>query len=128
MNQVHARAAAPAGVPGRTPTAPRRRSDSWPWATTELVFGRTRRPAAASGASPTFWNGWSLTTRFASSCRWVNAEAIRRGAFPSVRDLTTEIRTFINGWNRRKHPVIWTKTPDEILTKLNRKKTSAPSH
>ena len=58
----------------------------------------------------------------------IERQAIRRGVFPSVRDLTTKIRAFIDGWNRRKHPFIWTKTPDEILTKLNRKKTSAPSH
>ena len=58
----------------------------------------------------------------------IERQAIRRGVFPSVRDLTLKIRAFINGWNRRRHPFIWTKTPDEILTKLNRKRTSAPGH
>ena len=58
----------------------------------------------------------------------IERQAIRRGVFPSVRDLTTKIRAFINGWNRRKHPFIWTKTPDEILDKINRKRTSAPGH
>jgi hypothetical protein len=38
----------------------------------------------------------------------------------TVRDLTTKIRQFINGWNDRKHPFIWTKTPEEILAKINR--------
>jgi transposase len=58
----------------------------------------------------------------------IERQAIRRGAFPSVRDLMIKIRAFIDGWNRRKHPFIWTKTPDEVLTKLNRKKTSAPGY
>jgi hypothetical protein len=39
-----------------------------------------------------------------------------------------KIRHFINGWNDRKHPFIWTKTADEVLRKINRKKTSAPDH
>ena len=50
----------------------------------------------------------------------IERQAIRRGVLPSVHDLTAKIRTFINGWNHRKHPFIWTKTPDEILTKINR--------
>ena len=58
----------------------------------------------------------------------IERQAIRRGVIPSVRDLNAKIRAFITGWNHRKHPFIWTKTPDEILDKLNRKKTSAPRH
>jgi len=50
--------------------------------------------------------------------------AIRRGAFASVKDLIAAIGTFIDGWNERCQPFIWTKTPDEILTKAHRKKTS----
>jgi len=58
----------------------------------------------------------------------IERQAIRRGVFPSVRDLTTKIRAFITGWNRRKHPFIWTKTPDQILAKIKRKQTSSASH
>jgi transposase len=60
----------------------------------------------------------------------IERQAIRRGAFPSVRDLTIKIRAFIDGWNRRKHPFIWTKAPEEILAKINRKRkqTSTTSH
>ena len=47
---------------------------------------------------------------------------------PSVHDLTGKIRDFINGWNNRRHPFIWTKTPDQILTKIERKKTSLTRH
>ncbi len=52
----------------------------------------------------------------------IERQAIRRGSFTSVRDLMIKIRAFIDGWNRRKHPFIWTKTPVEILAKLDRKR------
>jgi len=58
----------------------------------------------------------------------IERQAIRRGTFTSVRDLMTKIRQFINGWNPRRHPFIWTKTPDDILTKIKRKQTSTTSH
>lgn len=58
----------------------------------------------------------------------IQRQAIRRGSFGSVRELMIKIRVFIDGWNNRKHPFIWTKTPDEILAKINRKRTSAPRH
>jgi transposase len=58
----------------------------------------------------------------------IERQAVRRGTFHSVRDLNAKIRIFVNGWNDRKHPFIWTKTAEEILTKINRKRTSAPSH
>jgi transposase len=45
----------------------------------------------------------------------IERQAIRRGSFPSVRDLMIKIRAFITGWNARKHPFIWTKPADEIL-------------
>lgn len=41
----------------------------------------------------------------------IERQAIRRGAFPSVRDLMVNIRTFITGWNQRAQPFIWTKPP-----------------
>jgi transposase len=47
----------------------------------------------------------------------IERQAIHRGTFGSVRDLTTAIRTYINGWNNRAQPFVWTKTADEILNK-----------
>ena len=38
----------------------------------------------------------------------------------SVKDLTGAIRAFIDGWNDRAHPFIWTKTADQILAKAKR--------
>jgi len=54
----------------------------------------------------------------------IERQALRRGVFPSVRDLIGKIKDFITGWNQRAHPFIWTKTPEEILTKLKRKQIS----
>jgi hypothetical protein len=45
-----------------------------------------------------------------------------------VRDLVTKIRLFINGWNDRAHPFVWTKTADQILQKANRPKNSNTDH
>jgi transposase len=45
----------------------------------------------------------------------ITRQAIRRGSFTSVRDLTDAIRAFIDGWNERCQPFIWTKTADQIL-------------
>ena len=45
----------------------------------------------------------------------IERQAIRRGTFGSVRDLTAAISDFIDGWNDRCQPFTWTKTADEIL-------------
>src|SRR4051795_2671054 len=58
----------------------------------------------------------------------IERQAIHRGTFASVRDLTAKIRLFINGWNNRCHPFVWTKTADQILTKANRPKNSPTDH
>lgn len=44
----------------------------------------------------------------------IERQAIHRGTFGSVRELTTAIRTFINGWNQRARPFVWTKTADDL--------------
>lgn len=58
----------------------------------------------------------------------IDKQAIRRGVFPSVKDLNAKIRAFVNGWNDRCHPFVWTKTANEILTKANRPTTSNTGH
>ena len=58
----------------------------------------------------------------------ITRQAIRRGTFTSVKDLIAAIETFIDGWNDRCQPFVWTKTADDILTKANRKKTSNTQH
>lgn len=58
----------------------------------------------------------------------IDKQVIKRGVFPSVKDLNAKIRAFVNGWNDRCHPFVWTKTADEILTKANRSATSNTGH
>jgi transposase len=58
----------------------------------------------------------------------IERQAIHRGSFPSVRDLMIKIRAFINGWNDRCHPFIWTKPADQVLQKIKRKKNSLTCH
>ena len=58
----------------------------------------------------------------------ITRQAIRRGTFTSVKDLIAAIETFIDAWNDRCQPFVWTKTADEILTKANRKVTSNTRH
>jgi transposase len=54
----------------------------------------------------------------------IERQAIHRGAFGSVKELNAKIRAYIDGWNDRCHPFVWTKTADDILKKANRKNTS----
>jgi hypothetical protein len=58
----------------------------------------------------------------------VERQAVRRGVFKSVPDLNAKLRAYIEGWNKRAHPFVWTKTADEILKKANRPTTSNPRH
>src|SRR4249920_738506 len=59
----------------------------------------------------------------------ITRQAIRRGSYTSVKDLIAAIETYIDGWNERCQPFVWTKTADQILTKAKpRKKTSNTRH
>lgn len=58
----------------------------------------------------------------------IERQAIHRGTFGSVGDLTKAIRTYINGWNKPAHPFVWTKTADKILKKANRQPISNTDH
>jgi hypothetical protein len=55
-------------------------------------------------------------------------QAIRRGTYRSVNDLTAKIGEFIDGWNERCQPFLWTKTAEELLAKIRRKETSRARH
>jgi transposase len=58
----------------------------------------------------------------------ISRQAIRRGSFASVPELVAAIRTFIDGWNERCHPFVWTKTADEILPRAVRQPSSDAGH
>ncbi len=53
----------------------------------------------------------------AGTVSWRRIVAVRRGTFTSVKQLISSIENFIDGWNDRCTPFIWTKTADDILTK-----------
>jgi len=48
-------------------------------------------------------------------------QAIRRGSFTSVGELTERIDAFTRAWNAGATPFVWVKTADEILAKAVRK-------
>jgi hypothetical protein len=54
----------------------------------------------------------------------ITRQAIRRGTFTSVKELTAAISTLIDHWNDHPHPFPWTKDADEILASIKRAKTS----
>jgi transposase len=58
----------------------------------------------------------------------ITRQAIRRGTFNSVDDLIKSITAFINGWNERCHPFVWTKDADTIIARAHRKPTSGTGH
>ena len=55
----------------------------------------------------------------------ITRQAIRRGTFTSVRDLVGAIRRFIDGWNERCHPFVWTKNPLEVLSHARQRQTTS---
>jgi transposase len=57
----------------------------------------------------------------------ITRQAIRRGSFASVQDLINAIHTFIDGWNERCAPFVWTKTAEQILEHATPKKRQATS-
>ena len=60
----------------------------------------------------------------------ITRQAIRRGSFRSVRELTTAIGRFIDAYNDRCQPFTWTKDADQLLAKIKpgRQRTNATRH
>jgi transposase len=58
----------------------------------------------------------------------ITRQAIRRGTFTSVPDLIAAITGFIEGWNERCQPFVWTKDADTIIAKAHRKPNSGTRH
>ncbi len=55
--------------------------------------------------------------------RWfglITQQAIRRGSFSSVKNLVAKIDHFVEHYNARSRPFVWTATVDSILAKLER--------
>src|SRR5713101_5738646 len=70
-----------------------------------------------------------------TGCSWINLvecffsvitrQAIRRGSFTSVKELTATIGAFIDHWNKHPRPFACTKDADDILSSIKRAKTKA---
>jgi hypothetical protein len=46
--------------------------------------------------------------------------AIRRGTFPSVKDLIEKIKRFVDHYDKHSQPFMWTATAHSILAKIER--------
>jgi transposase len=85
-----------------------------------------RHPRITLHFTPTSGSWLNLVEAFFSI---ITRQAIRRGTFASVKDLVAAIRRFIDGWNDRCHPFVWTKSPEEMLGHVRpRKRTSDARH
>ena len=55
--------------------------------------------------------------------RWfeeLSEKAIRRGSFVSVPDLQAAIERFLEAWNEKPKPYIWTAKVEDIMKKIER--------
>jgi hypothetical protein len=108
---------------------------SWPWTRSRRFSPSTGRPRACQ-CCPQPRNGkeWLLKhPRFhlhstPTSSSWLNlverwfaeltTRKLRRSAHRSVTDLESDLRKWINEWNKAPKPFVWTKSADEILETL----------
>jgi len=67
--------------------------------------------------TPTSSSWLNLVERWFSE---LTTKKLRRGAHRSVRQLNTDIRTWIDTWNDNPRPFVWTKTADQILESIAR--------
>ena len=60
----------------------------------------------------------------------ITQQAIRRGTFKSIKELTLMIQQFIDNYNKHSKPFMWTATADSILAKIERlcKRISVTAH
>jgi putative transposase len=66
---------------------------------------------------PTYSSWLNLVERFFAH---ISDKTIRRGSFPSVRDLVAKIDHFVTHYNQTCKPFVWTATAESILAKLQR--------
>jgi transposase len=88
----------------------------------------TKHPRITLHFTPTSRSWLNMVEIFFSI---ITRQAIRRGSFTSVKDLIGAIETFIDGWNDRCEPFVWTKTADQIIPHATRGHTRGepvPSH
>ncbi len=96
-----------------------------PTSTPRSTPGLRRHPRITLHFTPTSGSWLNLVEVFFGI---ITRQAIRRGSFANVKELVSAISNFIDGWNQRCHPFIWTKTADEILPHATRKRSSDARH
>ncbi|HKY39898.1 MAG TPA: IS630 family transposase [Polyangiaceae bacterium] len=67
--------------------------------------------------TPTYSSWLNLVERWFSG---LTNQALRRGSHTSIDDLRNAIETYLEATNDEPKPFVWTKTADEILTKVAR--------
>ncbi len=67
--------------------------------------------------TPTSSSWLNLVERWFSE---LTSKKLRRGTHRSVRELNTDIRSWIDDWNDDPRPYVWTKTADQILESISR--------
>jgi hypothetical protein len=68
-----------------------------------------KRPRITLHFTPTSGSWLNLVELFFSI---ITRQAIRHGSFDSVKDLIATIRAFIDGYDERCQPFVWTKTAE----------------
>ena len=75
----------------------------------------TNHPRFVLHFTPTSSSWLNLVERWFSE---LTTKKLRRGTHTSVRQLNTDIRTWIQTWNDNPRPYVWTKTADQILASI----------
>ena len=56
-------------------------------------------------------------------------QQVRRGVYHDVPELIAAIKLFIEGYNQRAQPFVWTRTPEQLLAKTTKQQpTSGALH
>jgi len=75
------------------------------------------RPRWHSHFIPTYSSWLNQVERFFAI---ITDKAIRRDSFKSVKELVKKIEAFVQNYNTKSKPFVWTATADSILAKLQR--------
>ena len=75
----------------------------------------TAHPRFVMHFTPTSSSWLNLVERWFAE---LTTKKLRRGTHTSVRQLNTDIRTWIDTWNDNPRPYVWTKTADQILASI----------
>jgi transposase len=83
--------------------------------TPEIHRWLLRHPRFHLHFTPTSSSWMNLVERWFAE---LTTRKLRRSAHRSVAELETDIRAWVNEWNKQPKPFVWTKTADEILETL----------